>query len=72
MKTLNSCIVFFHDEVSSILQPFNRKIEEVNVHDGDDDGEMENIHYNPDYFNELLTKWLPMAPFWTCMLLGKY
>ena len=67
---------FSHDEMSLKLQPFsmyfNRKMEEVHVHDDDDDnGEKENRNYNPDYFNELLTKWLPMAPFWTCMLLGK-
>ena len=67
---------FFQDEVSPSFQPFSmyfdRKMEEVYVHDGDDDGEMKNIHYNPDYFNELLTRWLPMAPFWKCMLIGKY
>ena len=33
-------------------------------------GKLKNKHYAPEYFDTLLKTWLPMTPFWTCMLLG--
>lgn len=47
---------------------FKRKIASVDV---PSHGEIKNSYLQPQYFEELLNRWLPMAPFWTCLLLGK-
>ena len=55
--------------VNLFTEYFKRKTAPVCV---PSDGEIKNTYFQPQYFEEILNKWLPMAPFWTCLLLGRY
>jgi hypothetical protein len=55
--------------VNPFTEYFKRKTASVCV---PSDGEIKNTYFQPQYFEEILNKWLPMAPFWTCLLLGRY
>ena len=55
--------------INPFTEYFKRKIVPVDV---PSDGEIKNSYLKPQYFEEIINKWLPMAPFWTCLLLGRY
>ena len=53
------------------MQPFGTyirlKLDKIQVSNL---GESSNAFYQPQWFDVVLNKWLPMAPFWTSLLLG--
>ena len=46
---------------------FSIQLEKI---DTSDVGELNNTFYCCEWFKVILEKWLPMAPFWTSLLLG--
>ena len=57
--------------VNPFTEYFKRKIVSVDIH-SPANGEIKNSYIKPQYFEEILNTWLPMAPFWSSLLLGKY
>lgn len=59
------------DENEIALHPFGAffksNLEHVHVCDL---GGSENDLYKPEFFDMILNTWLPMAPFWTSLMLG--
>ena len=59
--------------ISSTTQPFGayftQKMEGIQISDS---GKSANLYYKPQFFEAIMEYWLPLAPFWTALLLGKY
>ena len=55
--------------VNPFVAYFDRKLSHFHA---SCDGGIKNAFFQPKHFDIILHKWLPMAPFWTCLLLGKY
>lgn len=59
------------DDMENAMHPFGSyfkmQLDKTQVNGSD---ETRNSLYNPGWFQRLLDKWLPMAPFWTSLLLG--
>ena len=60
---------------SSTTQPFGayftQKMEGIQISDCDS-GKSPNLYNKPQFFEAIMECWLPLAPFWTALMLGKY
>jgi hypothetical protein len=61
--------------ISSTTQPFGayftQKMKGIQISDCDS-GKSPNLYYKPQFFEAIMESWLPLAPFWTALMLGKY
>ena len=57
--------------VNPFTEYFKRKIVSVDI-PSPANGEIKNSYLKPQYFEDILNTWLPMAPLWSSLLLGKY
>ena len=48
---------------------FTQKMEGIQ---SSDSGKSANLYYKPQLFEAIMESWLPLAPFWTALMLGKY
>ena len=61
-----------YDNDSLHVQPFGAyfqlKVAKVSLTSQE---KCKNIYYQPHFFLTIIEKWMPLAPFWTCLMLGK-